>query len=190
MIRAFIAIDLKNQETIENISKFTHRLKLNQAKLKIVEPENLHLTVKFLGNIKENLASQIFKCVQEEINAPMFEGRTIKYLLKGVGQFHKFSVIWVTLLGDIAFLQNIKNKLEEYLYQILKIPKDKRQDFKPHLTIARLNKKHIDFKTFDVFKKLVNESKNKEFGSFEIHKITFKKSTLTPQGPIYTDLVF
>ncbi len=190
MIRAFIAMELKNQTTIEKIVKFTQRLKQNQEKLKAVESQNLHLTVKFLGNIKEDLAPQIYTVIQEDINRLMFKGKTFKYILKGVGQFHRFSVVWINLLGDIAFLQNVKNTLEQNLNQNLAIPKDKRQEFRPHLTVARLNKKRINYKTFDVFKKIINENKNTEFGNFELNNIRLKKSTLTPQGPIYTDLVF
>ena len=190
MIRTFIAIALKNQETIEKIIKFTQRLKQNQDKLKLVEPHNLHLTVKFLGNIKEDLAPQIYKLIQEDINQLVFKGKTLTYILKGVGQFQRFSVIWINLLGDIDFLQDIKNKLELELNQNLAIPKDKRQEFKPHLTVARLNKKRINYKTFDVYKKLVNDNENTIFGNFEIKNIKLKKSTLTPKGPIYTDLVF
>ena len=190
MIRAFIAIELQNQHTIENIHAFSKRLKLNQGKLKVVESENLHLTLKFLGNITESLAPKIYSLIQEEINISLFKGKSLNYTLKGVGQFHNFSVIWITLLGDIAFLQNIKNRLEEKLHQNLAIPKDKRREFKPHLTIARLNKERINYKTFDVFKNLLHENKDKEFGNFEIDKVFLKKSTLTPNGPIYTNLVF
>ena len=190
MIRSFIALELKNQETVENIVKFTQRLKQNQSKLKLVEPENLHLTLKFLGNIHEDLAPQIFNRIQEDINHPMFGGKTFKYDLRGVGQFQSFSVIWITLRGEIDFLQKIKNKLENSLYQNLAIPKDKRQEFTPHLTIARLNRKRINYKTFDIFKKLVKENKNTDFGPFELDRISLKKSTLTPQGPVYTNLVY
>jgi 2'-5' RNA ligase len=190
VIRTFIAIELKNQATIEKIIKFSQRLKQNQEKLKLVEPQNLHFTVKFMGNIREDLAPQVYRLIEEDINTPLFKGETFKYILKGVGQFNRFSVIWINLLGDIAFLQNIKNELEQKLNQNLAIPKDKRLEFRPHLTIARLNKKRINYKTFDVFKKLINENKNTEFGNFEIKNISLKKSTLTPQGPIYKDLVF
>ena len=51
MIRAFIAIELKDKDTIEKIASFSSRLKQNQPKVKLVEPVNLHITVKFLGNI-------------------------------------------------------------------------------------------------------------------------------------------
>jgi len=190
LIRTFIAIELKNQQTIDNIRTFSNRLKQNQDNLKVVESENLHLTLKFLGNITENMAPKIYRVIQEEVNTPLFKGQSLTYTLKGVGQFHSFSVIWITLLGDIAFLQNIKNKLEENLYQNLAIAKDKRKEFKPHLTIARLKKERINFKTFDIFKNLIHENKDREFGTFEINKVFLKKSTLTPQGPIYTDLVY
>ena len=104
MIRAFIAIELKNKNTIENISSFSSRLKQNQAKIKLVEPENLHMTVKFLGNISDSLASQIYNILKQEINEDMFKGNTFNYKLNGVGQFNKFSVIWVKLIGDTQFL--------------------------------------------------------------------------------------
>ena len=54
MIRSFIAIELEDKETIENISSFSLRLKQNQPKIKLVKPENLHMTMKFLGNIPES----------------------------------------------------------------------------------------------------------------------------------------
>jgi len=60
MIRTFIAIELKDKETIENIISFTQRLKQNQPKIKLVEPVNLHMTVKFLGNIPETQAPKIY----------------------------------------------------------------------------------------------------------------------------------
>ena len=68
MIRSFIAIELKDTDTIEKIQLFSQRLKQNQPKIKIVQPENLHITMKFLGNIPEPLAPKIYAILQEEIN--------------------------------------------------------------------------------------------------------------------------
>lgn len=190
MIRSFIAIELKDKATIENITTFTSRLKQNQQKLKLVEPENLHITVKFLGNIPEVLAPKIYNILQKEINEPYFQGKTFTYYLKGVGQFNRFSVLWLKLIGDIQFLQSIKDTIEDLLFERLKIDRDKRTQFKPHLTIGRLKKGKINYKTFDSFKKIIEENKKTEFGEFNIDKIRFKKSELTPKGPIYTDLTF
>ncbi|KKM84012.1 hypothetical protein LCGC14_1303480, partial [marine sediment metagenome] len=47
-----MAIELKDKETIENIVSFSSRLKQNQQKIKLVAPENLHITIKFLEDIK------------------------------------------------------------------------------------------------------------------------------------------
>ena len=96
-----------NIETIEKIISFTQRLKQNQSKIKLVEPENLHMTMKFLGNIPETLAPKIYSILQQEINEKLFQGKTFEYKLKGVGQFNKFSVLWIKLLGNVQFLQNI-----------------------------------------------------------------------------------
>jgi 2'-5' RNA ligase len=190
MIRSFIAIELKNKDTIEKINSFSQRLKQNQPKFKIVEPKNLHITMKFLGNIPEHLPPKIYVILQKEINEKLFQGKTLKYVLKGAGQFNKFSVIWIRIIGNIQFLQKVKDTIEERLFNELKIERDKRKKFKPHLTIGRLKKDRINYKTFDIFKKLINENKDLEFGEFPIYKVKLKKSQLTPSGPIYSDLVF
>jgi 2'-5' RNA ligase len=190
MIRAFIAIELKDKNTIEKIQAFSSRLKQNQSKLKVVEPENLHLTVKFLGNISESIAPKIYEILKEDVNTNMFQGKNIEYILRGVGQFNKFSVLWVKLIGDVQFLQQIKDTIEQLLSERLKIQKDKRTEFKPHLTIGRLRKDKVNYKTFDVLKKLINENKNLEFGPFIVSQVKLKKSVLTPTGPIYSDLVY
>ncbi|MFX1469303.1 MAG: RNA 2',3'-cyclic phosphodiesterase [Promethearchaeota archaeon] len=190
MIRSFIAIELKNKETIEKITSFSHRLIQNQSKLKLVEPENLHITLKFLGNISESLAPKIYTILQKEINEKLFQNKILKYYLKGVGQFNRFSVIWIKLIGDIPFLQKVKDTIENLLLDELKIERDHRPKFKPHLTIGRLKKNKINYKTFDTFKKLINEKKNEEFGEFNINQIKLKKSELTPSGPIYSDLKY
>ncbi len=190
MIRSFIAIELKDSETSEKIASFSQRLKQNQPKIKLVEPENLHMTMKFLGNITEPMAPKIYRILQEDINKELFQGKTFKYYLKGVGQFNRFSVLWTKLVGDIQFLQNIKDSIENNLSDKLHIERDRRTKFKPHLTIARLKKGKINYKTFDTLKNLINENKDLEFGTFTINQVNLKKSELTPKGPIYTDLVY
>jgi 2'-5' RNA ligase len=190
MIRSFIAIELKDAETIEKITLFSQRLKQNQQKIKIVEPENLHITMKFLGNIPEYLAPKIYAILQEEINEKLFQEKSLKFYLKGVGQFNKYSVLWIKLIGNIQFLQNVKDTIEEDLFNRLKIERDRRDKFKPHLTIGRLKKGKINYKSFDTLKNLINENRNLEFGEFNINQVKLKKSQLTPSGPIYSDLVY
>ncbi len=190
MIRSFIALELNDQETKDKIQSYGKRLKNNQPNLKLVEPQNLHMTIKFLGNIKESLAPKIYKILTEEINEKMFQDKTYEFKLKGTGQFRKYSVIWIKLIGNLEFLQDIKDNVESILNQQLKIERDKRSKITPHLTIGRLKPNKINYKNFDSFKNLLNDNKNLEFGSFNIREVKLKKSVLTPKGPIYSDLVF
>lgn len=190
MIRTFIALELKNPETLDNIHTFSLRLTQNQPRIKLVKPENLHLTIKFLGDIREEIASQIYTFLKDEINSKMFKGRNLDYSLKGVGQFNKFTVIWIKMMGDLQFLQDIKETVEDGLYTNYNIPKDKRTQFEPHLTIGRLRKEKIDFKNLSSLKNIFNENKNSDFGPFNISQVKLKKSVLTPKGPIYSDLKY
>jgi 2'-5' RNA ligase len=190
MIRTFIAFDLENQDTIKNIQEFTDRLKKNQDRLKVVKPENLHITVKFLGDIKESKAPKIYDILNKEINEKLLVNDTYDYTLNAVGQFRSYSVIWIGFEGDKDFLQEIKDTIELTLNERIKIKKDKRRKFNPHLTIARLRKNRINYTTIDTFKNLIKEKQNTEFGTFSIKEIKLKKSVLTPQGPIYSDLKY
>ena len=190
MIRSFIALELLDKETIENIISFSSRIKQNQGNLKIVEPENLHLTVKFLGNISEILAPKIYSILKEHVNEKLFNGRTINFKLRGVGQFNKYSVLWIKLVGEVQFLQIIKDTIENLLHETLNIARDRRTQFKPHLTIGRLKRDKINYKTFDALKNLINDNKNLDFGVFNISQVKLKKSVLAQKGPVYSDLVY
>ncbi len=189
MIRSFIALELEDKETKEKIMDFSFRIKKNQPKIKLVNPQHLHLTIKFLGNISESIAPQIYEVIKE-INYEFIHGKKLEYFLKGVGEFNTFSVIWIKLIGNIKLLQEIKDALEENLNDKYNIERDKRSEFKPHLTIGRLNKNRIDYKSFNGFKNIIRENKETIFGNFNIREIKFKKSILTPSGPIYSDLVY
>ncbi|TFF89358.1 MAG: RNA 2',3'-cyclic phosphodiesterase [Promethearchaeota archaeon] len=148
------------------------------------------MTVKFLGDIKESKAPKIYEILNKEINEKILDDEVYNYTLKGAGQFRSYSVIWIEFEGDLDFLQKVKDQIEEKLNERLKIKKDKRRKFKPHLTIARLRKNRINYKTFDTFKNIIKDNQNTKFGDFSIKEIKLKKSVLTPQGPIYSDLKY
>jgi len=189
-IRSFIAMELEDLDTLNNIQAFYPRLIQKQPNLKAVKSENLHMTVKFLGNILESLAPKVYEILCEEVNEKLFQGKTLEYQLKGVGQFNKYSVIWIKLVGNVHFLQNVKDTIENSLSEKLSIERDNRPKFKPHLTIGRLRKNKINYKTFESFKNLIRDNKDLEFGAFKINQVKLKKSVLTPKGPIYSDLVY
>ncbi|MBY8981747.1 MAG: RNA 2',3'-cyclic phosphodiesterase [Candidatus Lokiarchaeota archaeon] len=190
MIRSFIAFDLENEDTIENIKNFSERIIRIQPNLKLIKSENIHLTIKFLGDIKESIAPLIYNILDKEINKKFFSDKPYIFKLENVGNFKNYSIIWINLEGYTDLIQEIKDIVEEKLHQKQNIKKDQRQKFNPHITIARLNRKKINYKTFSIFKKEIIKNKNKEFGEFYIKKIKLKKSVLTPKGPIYSELVY
>ena len=67
--------------------------------------------------------------VKSKINDKLFHGKNFEYRLKGVGQFNRFSVLWIKLHGNIQFLQNIKDSIEGFLSNKLKVERDKRTKF-------------------------------------------------------------
>jgi 2'-5' RNA ligase len=173
-MRCFIAIDIP-EEIKEKIMKIEKELeeKIKES-AKFVERENLHITLKFLGEIEENKAQKI----KEIINSIPFTPFKIK--LKGVGVFpnEKFiRVIWIG--GESKELEDIA----KYLDEKLKSEKFKSEEFIIHLTIARVKSK-VNISDF------LKKYQGYEFGEFEVDNVSqikLKKSILTSKGPVYED---
>ena len=174
-MRTFVAVEISNSKVIENISRFQTELKING---KQVEPHNLHFTLQFLGDIPENQAEKVKEALQE------IEFFNFIVNFKGVGAFPKMKyprVIWIGTdekggneMVDLA--EKVENKLAP-----LGFKSDK--PFKPHITIFRIKNK-----VGDITKEL-QKFESLEFGMQEIKNFKFKQSILTPNGPVYSDLI-
>lgn len=174
-IRAFISIDV---DTSESIKEFCNALKRCDAALKVVDPENIHITLKFLGNIEEKLVPKIKDIMKESV-----EGIN-PYIatLRGVGAFpstSKIRVIWIGL-SNSEMLVNIADRLEEKLER-LGFERETRP-FSPHITVAR-TKKSVKM---NAVRELMEEWIDVEFSTQLIDRIRLKRSVLTPKGPVYS----
>lgn len=172
-MRLFVAVDVNEPEVISSITKLQKRL---VVQAKPVEPENLHFTLQFLGEVDENKIQEIKNVLDSISFSPFF----VKF--KKIGVFprvRKPRVIWVGTdeEGGNNLIQLAK-KVETVL-KPLGFKTDK--SFKPHLTIFRIKKRNVDVTD------QLNKISNFEFGSQEIHEIKLKQSTLTSAGPIYSD---
>ena len=176
MMRAFIAIDVEMNDKIEEIYNL---LKKTKAKLKMVEPQNIHLTIKFLGEIDEKTAEK----VKEELHEAVREIEPFKAMLKGTGVFpgkNHIRVIWIGFHDEgetLKLSQVIDEKLTKYGFK-------KEKSYKPHVTIARMKSREGK----EEILKIVEENKDKIFGEMECNEIKLKQSILTPKGPIYKDV--
>jgi len=134
-IRSFIAIELPPEIKLE-LARLQDRLKENgQPRIKWVDPQGIHLTLKFLGNIDLSMVERITAAMTDAASAtPVF---TLD--LRQPGAFPGLSrvqVVWVGLEGDLTTLDRLYCQLEEKT-AASGFPPEKR-DFKPHLTLARV----------------------------------------------------
>ena len=178
-IRSFIAFDIESAQVLERITYIQRVLAEAGADLKFVEPKNIHITLRFLGNISLNMVEKIY----ESMKKVEFEPFEVK--IQGVGAFPSMRyprVLWAGIREGADQLRSIFHKLEPQLRSLGFAPDPK--GFSPHLTIARVksgrNKTELA--------RLLEENANYEFGIVKANCLRLKRSDLTPKGPIYSTL--
>lgn len=180
-MRTFISIDMPEKVKYE-IRKIQDMLPRFTGKK--IEFENLHLTLKFLGEVDENKIGEIKKKLRR-INFNKFEAEINKL---GVFSEKFIRIIWLSLKNCEKLQKEIDEKLKDLferqkakpLATLSKHGQSKEKRFMSHLTIARI-KKIADKKEF--LKKL-KEIKIKPI-KFTISNFKFKNSFLKPEGPVY-----
>lgn len=178
-IRSFIAFDLNNEQVLKRLSDVQASLVKTGADLRPVEPRNIHVTVRFLGNITLSTVDRVYEEMQQVQFTP-FAAR-----LQGLGAFPDIRyprVCWAGITEGADQLQSIFTQLEPRL-QDLSIATDSK-GFSPHLTIARVRsgKNKADLARF------IAENASCDFGVIKADCLRLKKSDLTPKGPIYSTL--
>lgn len=179
-LRTFIAIELPD-EIQKKLGDFSNSLKNPQDKISWVSPKNIHLTLKFLGNVPVGDIDSIQNVISD--TAKLYT--SFEASIKGTGIFpseRSPRVLWIGTDKGKEDIKIIYTDMENRLASI-GIPKEER-GFTAHLTIGRI--KYIkDTKEF-----AQNISKHKEdlFGNFTVDSISLVKSILTPKGSVYETL--
>lgn len=177
MFRGFIAVDI---HATADIKVLLDDLLETGAELNMVRPENIHITVKFLGDTQEELIPEI----NSKIEGILKEEEPFRIKLKGVGAFPKLDYMKVIWIGveEVEELSRIAHRIEEELVPI-GFPRENRS-FSPHITVARVrggrNKNRL--------KAVVSDYESHEFGELKVNKIILKRSELKSEGPEYFDL--
>ncbi len=178
-MRTFIAIEIS--EEIKNaIDLYAAPLKREKAKISWVKPSNVHITLKFLGEVSSEKIPEIYdslvRCVMGK--------KPFEIEVTGTGGFPNLKrprIIWVGLKKGSEELKNLAASIDNELRKI-GFQKEKRE-FKPHLTIGRV--KYID--DIDRFVKKMNSEEFKG-GIFTAEEILIMRSELKPTGAVYTKL--
>lgn len=177
-IRAFLAIEL-DDDLKPKINKIVREFKKIDTKIKYVELQNLHLTLKFFGDIDTNGLDVLKDAISRVVSE--FEPFNIK--IKGCGAFpnsNRIKVIWVGIEDD-AVVKDLHDRLDK---EFTKLGFDKDRKFSTHLTIGRMK----SGKNKAMVKSTIEEFGEFEIGEMQVSSISLKKSTLTPAGPIYDDV--
>ncbi|MGB9636025.1 MAG: RNA 2',3'-cyclic phosphodiesterase, partial [Thermoplasmata archaeon] len=172
MIRAFIAVEIHPTEEIVALNE---KLRKTGCELKLVDLSQIHVTLRFLGNIDENqiepIAGVIRRCASE---------KEFLVKLRGMGAFpnlNYINVIWIGISNPDE-LSRMASCINEKLKEIGFPEEDK--PFAPHITLARVKSK----KNLGELQKLIKENINMNFGDVKISAVILKKSELTQKGPV------
>jgi len=183
-IRSFIAIELPGEVKLA-ISRLQEKLKSgSRAPVKWVNPENTHLTLKFLGNIDLAVVDDIKNALGEAAR----DIPAISLGAENLGTFPnntRVQVVWVGLIGELDKLQKLQQRIDKELLP-LGFPAEKRA-FSPHLTIARLRDRATAIDRQDIGR-LVEKTIFESSLEFSAKSVNLMKSQLTREGPIYSVL--
>ncbi|MBN1245969.1 RNA 2',3'-cyclic phosphodiesterase [Candidatus Bathyarchaeota archaeon] len=178
-IRSFLAFDIENDTVLNRLATAQKLLLQTGADVKLVEPQNIHVTVRFLGNITPATAEKIF----EEMKKTQFTQFNVQ--IKGLGAFPNPSyarVVWAGITEGADQLKSVFSQLEPRLRSLGFTPDSK--GFSPHLTIARVRSS----KNKAQLAEFITENSNYDFGAINAKCLRLKKSYLTPRGPVYSTL--
>lgn len=178
-MRVFIAVDCNIRDKLRAVQQeIVDKVTENKNNLNIVSPNNMHFTLSFLGEITESQLENVKRVISEI----RFSKIPISYNSIGVFPSTNFvKVIWVGIDNQGSeFLKQIHGMIYQKLKQT-GIKTDNR--FVPHLTIFRVKRRIPNIV------EICNNFNGQVFGHDIIDKLFIKSSDLTPDGPIYSNLL-
>jgi len=184
-IRSFIAVD-PSAEVAARLAAFVDRLSKETKGFKWVEAEGIHLTLRFLGEVDED----VLKSVVERLKIASLEGGPLSLRVHGIGFFpsaQRPRVVWAGLEGDVDRLISIQDKVEKAL-EGLEIHQEEKRGFKPHLTLARVKDPRMATGVARILQSILELPNDADFGEFYVKSLVLYKSDLTPMGARYTKL--
>jgi 2'-5' RNA ligase len=180
-MRVFIAIDIddKIRAALGDLQRqLRSNVDIKKGDVKWVNPQNMHLTLKFLGEIKDEKVVEVCDIVEKVAGGY----KDFELDIQTVGHFGGRSarVLWVGTGEGHDNLSGLQKDLEQQL-ALAGWPKEKRQ-FSGHLTLCRVRNPKAGVK-------LAAASENyRDFklGIISADSVSVYQSQLTPTGPIYT----
>jgi RNA 2',3'-cyclic 3'-phosphodiesterase len=169
-VRTFIAI-FPPPELREEVLAKARRLTL-RGRVRWSRPENIHLTLKFLGDVREEVLTSLCAALEEVCERhAAFDAR-----LAGFGAFpsaRRAQILWAGIGVGSDELRSLTTDLDAAL-ALLGFEREKRP-YTPHLTLGRARGRPASF-----------EPPPEEYlGEFRVRRVELMESTLTPEGAVY-----
>ncbi len=178
-IRSFISVELP-PAIRHSITELVSRLRKAGPDVAWVHADNIHLTLKFLGNADNSLLAKI----KDRIGKKLSHFNTFYIKIVGVGCFpskKRPRVLWVGIESSVA-LNDLHRSLEAEVAE-LGFVRDERP-YSPHLTIGRIRSR----KGVAQMLSRLEEFRTAEFGDMEVNRIHIMKSELKTTGAEYTSI--
>ena len=182
-LRAFIAVELP-LEIRQNVQQATSSLRRDTGSLiRWVALENMHLTLKFLGDIPSENVEVLTHMIHTQ--ADSFNSFDIH--LSGIGFFpgpKRPRVIYIGIQAPAA-LEAFQRQMESATRRLGYTPEERA--FAPHLTIGRV-RQHVSANERQKIRHALEESTIDSPGTARVNSVHLYKSDLKPNGPVYTKL--
>jgi 2'-5' RNA ligase len=175
-LRTFVALELKDEALRGRIGEMQEALQSTGAQLKAVEPQNLHITLKFIGEIPEPLVGNVIEPLKE-VRVPPFSAH-----FRGLGVFpspSRINVVWLGVIEGEERIRELSAQVNDKLAAF-----GRPEPFKAHLTIARVK----GGRNVSELASEVGRRADEEGGIVSLTEFQLKKSVLMPSGPVYSDL--
>ncbi|MBU0574514.1 MAG: RNA 2',3'-cyclic phosphodiesterase [Candidatus Margulisiibacteriota bacterium] len=179
-MRCFVSVELTD-EIKSNIAKIIEEIKRDYPEIKWVKPGNLHLTLKFLGWVKDGQQKNIIKT----LDGATKDIRALKLKVSGCGVFPSPTrprVVWLDIAEGAEPIRKIAGTIDDALGE-LGYKKEERE-WQAHITIGRVREPK---QARGLFEKL-RSCEKQEFGEMVVERISLMESKLSPKGPTYLEI--
>lgn len=174
-IRTFIALEMPVavKRQVGSVARYLSHL----DQMRWVRPEGVHLTLKFLGDVEENRVADIVLAAQRV--ASEFQPLALSTAgLDGFPRLESARVLWLGVEGDLEQLRILQGRIVQNL-EDLGFERDRRPFF-AHVTVGRARRNPV---------RVISENTEKwRAVNFSVDRVSVMKSTLRPEGAVYTPL--
>jgi len=177
--RLFIAASISDQ-TRSLIRAIQSDLHFYKKFIRFVAPQNVHLTLKFLGDVPEKQIARIITRVESSVSS----FQKFNYICEGTGIFPNIKrpkVLWLGITEGSGYLKKLSALLNDVLRDMPVKQEDR--EYRSHVTLGRVKK-------YNENSLQLNDFLNYKYGKIDnyVSEIVLFESVLHPKGPIYSPL--